>query len=138
MGTAAALWLVSMPMPTLWETFMRIMALLGGGFGGVFILGFITQRANGPGTLIGVLASMAVAYLLQFRSLDVHWSTLGSLITLSCVVVGYIASLLIPAAPKDLTGLTMWNLVKAKVTDEELLAKDADGDACSRLIEKNL
>lgn len=129
LGTAAALWLLKMPMPTLWETFMRIMALLGGGFGGVFILGFITQRTHSLGAIIGVLASVLVAYLLQFGSLDIHWSTLGSLITLSCVLVGYFSSLVIPWEKKDLTGLTVWNLVKAKVTDEELPARAEVGEA---------
>lgn len=125
-GTAAALWLLSMPMPTLWETFNRIMALLAGGFGGVFILGFFTRRANMAGAIVGVVTSAVVAYFLQFGTLDVHWSTLGIFIILTCVIVGYVASLCIPSQPKDLTGLTVWNLVKARVTDEELLSRADD------------
>jgi SSS family transporter len=122
-GTGMALWLLSLPMPTLWETFTRIMALLGGGFGGVFILGMFTRRTHEIGAVIGVIVSCFVAYFIQFSELDIHWSGLGLLITLSCIVFGYFSSLIIPWKRKDLTGLTVWDQVKDQVTDEELLAR---------------
>lgn len=121
-GTAIALWLLQAPLPTLWETMMRIMALLGGGFGGVFILGMVTKRANQNGAIVGVVTAFGVAYFLQTTEVPVHYAGLGSLITLSCVVVGYLASLVLPGPQKDLTGLTIWNLVSERVKDEDLRA----------------
>lgn len=125
-GTAAAIWLLRAPMPTLWETFMRIMALVGGGFGGVFILGMFTRRTHELGAVTGVIASIITAYVLQFTDWDIHWSGLGALITLSCVVVGYVTSLIVPWERKDLTGLTVWDQVPDIVTDEELLQGTAE------------
>lgn len=124
-GTAIAVWLLSAPLPTLWETMMRIMALLGGGFGGVFILGMMTRRANQNGAIVGVVTAFFVAYFLQTTEVPIHYAGLGSLITLSCVVVGYLASLVLPGPQKDLTGLTVWNLVSTRVKDEDLNAEPA-------------
>lgn len=109
-GTTIAVWLLQAPLPTLWETMNRIMALLGGGFGGVFILGMITKRAHQNGAIVGVLTAFTVAFLLQTAEVPIHYAGLGSLITLSCVLTGYIASLILPGPKKDLRGLTVWTM----------------------------
>lgn len=109
-GTGTALWLLTAPMPTLWETFQRLMALIGGGFGGVFILGMLTRRTNQAGAFVGVAVSFGVAYYLQTSEVPIHYAGLGALIMLSCVVAGYLASLVLPGGPKDLQGLTLWDL----------------------------
>ncbi|WOO42384.1 sodium:solute symporter family transporter [Rubellicoccus peritrichatus] len=122
-GTGMALWLLSMDLPTLWESFMRIMAFIGGGFGGIYILGMFTRRTHEVGAIIGVAVSFAAAYYFSVAQLDIHYGTLGLVITLSCVVSGYVSSLIIPWKRKNLTGLTVWDQVKERVTDDELLAQ---------------
>jgi SSS family transporter len=124
-GTAIALWLLQAPLPTLWETMNRIMALLGGGFGGVFILGMVTTRANQSGAIVGVVVAFVVAFVLQTTEVPVHYAGLGSLITLSCVITGYLASLVLPGSQKDLRGLTIWTMVSQRVTDDDLAASPA-------------
>ncbi len=109
-GTGIALWLLVAPLPTLWETFQRLMALVGGGFGGVFILGMLTRRTNQAGAFFGVVVSFAVAYFLQTTEVPIHYAGLGALITLSCVIAGYLASFVLPGQPKELRGLTLWDL----------------------------
>lgn len=121
LGTAAAIWLLKLPMPTLWETFQRIIALLAGGFVGIFILGMFTRRTHSLGAITGLIVSIFVAYKLQFSQLDVHWSGLGCMITLSCVITGYVVSLVIPWHRKDLAGLTVWDQLEDPVDEEELL-----------------
>jgi len=109
-GTAFALWLLRAPMPTLWETFIRLMALVGGGFGGVFILGMLTRRTNQAGAFVGVAVSVVVVSVKQTIDVPVHYAGLGVLITLSCVTTGYLASWVLPGKPKNLRGLTLWDL----------------------------
>jgi len=116
-GTGIALWLLNAPMPTLWETFMRLMALVGGGFGGVFILGMLTRRTNQAGAFVGVGISFVVAYFLQTIQVPIHYSGLGALITLSCVLTGYAASFLLPGCPKNLQGLTLWDLKRPAIIE---------------------
>ncbi len=55
----------------------QTMALLGGGFVGVYILGMFTRRANGFGAVAGALGSAFAA--------------------LSCIAFGYLFSFLRPA-----------------------------------------
>jgi SSS family solute:Na+ symporter len=118
-GTGLALWLLSQPLPTLWEGFTRIMALVGGGFVGVFALGMFTRRANELGAIIGVIASFLAAYYSQQISMDIHYAGLAVITKGVCIIVGYCVSLLIPSKPRDLTGLTIWD----QVSDEEAEAR---------------
>jgi SSS family transporter len=119
-GTALALYLVNMELPTLWESFTRIMSYIGGGFGAVFILGMFTRRTHELGAIIGVAAGFCMAYYLNGSDLNVHYSGLGILIVGFSILMGYVSSLIIPWEKKDLTGLTIFDQVDDTVNDEEL------------------
>ena len=54
-----------MNIQSLWETFAALMALIGGGFPGIFALGLLTRRANAPGVAIGLLASIVVTFAVK-------------------------------------------------------------------------
>ena len=58
LATAIATVMAGMNIQSLWETFAALMALIGGGFPGIFALGLLTRRANAPGVAIGLLASI--------------------------------------------------------------------------------
>jgi SSS family transporter len=111
-GTGIALFLLTMDMPTLWESFMRIMAYVGGGYVGIYILGMFTRRTHELGAIIGVITSFGVAYFVNNAELGVHWSGLSVVVVSSCVVTGYVSSLVIPWKRKDLAGLTVWDQIK--------------------------
>lgn len=128
LGTGMALFLLSLDLPTLWESFMRIMAYLGGGFGGIYILGMFTRRTHELGAIIGVVVSFFMAWFLNTSDLHVHYSALGVFVTFSCVSVGYLSSLIIPWRRKPLTGLTVWDQVKEQVTDEELEVASSEAE----------
>ena len=49
-----------------------IRGLLGGGLGGLFVLGIFTRRANGPGAIVGLLASGMVQYVMVNHEWDHH------------------------------------------------------------------
>jgi SSS family solute:Na+ symporter len=121
MGTGMAIMLLYAQMPTLFEGFVKIMALIGGGFVGVYSLGMFTRRANLPGAVIGVVISYIVAWLIKMLTvaIPIHWSAWGLFTTLSCIFFGYIASLVIPYRNGDLKGLTVWD----QLSNEEAEAR---------------
>jgi hypothetical protein len=82
------------------------MALLGGGFPGIFALGLLTRRANAPGAAIGLLASIAITFAVKhYTNTNVFLFT--SVAVGSCMVVGYAASLFFPPPAYSLAGLTL-------------------------------
>ena len=99
---------------------MRIMSYLTGGIWAVFILGMFTRRTHELGAIIGVVAAFILAYIINTSVWNIHWSALGMFVTFGSVIIGYLSSLIIPWQRKDLTGLTVWNQVKCRVTDDEL------------------
>jgi solute:Na+ symporter, SSS family len=83
--------------------------LLGGGLAGVFMLGIFTRRAHGMGAFVGVVASAVVLFLVQ-RYTRVHFFLYAMVGIFTCLVVGYLASVLIPVTRQSLEGLTIHTL----------------------------
>jgi Na+/proline symporter len=112
-ATGMAAYLASLNVTSLWEQFLRLIALIGGGFPGVFALGLLSRRANAPGVIIGTLASIEVTVWVQYATKTV--SFLHTFVAIAaCMVIGYIASFFFAAKAekKDLRGLTLWDLAK--------------------------
>ncbi len=110
-ATAAAIALASLEIGSLWDAFQGMMGLFGAGLAGLFALGIFTTRAHGAGALTGALASAAVLAWVQ-RSTDAHFFLYGMIGVLTCVLVGYIASLALPGRGKPLDGLTIHTRAK--------------------------
>ncbi len=103
-GMAAALWIARADVRSLFEAFLNVIGMLGGTISGLFILGIFTRRANGPGALLGALASASVVWLVHTR-MHFYWFAFTGIST--CVLVGYAASFCFPCANKDTTGLAL-------------------------------
>ncbi|MBI2511161.1 MAG: sodium:solute symporter [Opitutae bacterium] len=116
-ATVMALFLAWRNVPSLWDEFLRLAALLGGGFPGVFALGLLSRRANGSGVMVGAVASIALTWWVQtFTPISVFFHTF---VAISCtMLVGYVASLLFAsrAPAKNLRGLTVWDLKNDRAT----------------------
>jgi SSS family solute:Na+ symporter len=98
-----------MEITSMFETWNVIMALLGGGFIGIYILGMFTRRASGPGVIIGALASVAATlWINEYTS--VHWTFYSPVAVLTCIIVGYVASLIFRGQPKSQEGLTVFDM----------------------------
>lgn len=111
LGTAMAALIASLQVQSLWDEYLKLLALIGGGFPGVFALGLLTRRANTPGVIIGALASIGITWWVQnFTSLSVFLHAFIAIA--SCMVIGYTASLLLghPPAVHALQGLTVRDL----------------------------
>jgi len=110
-GSVTALLLATYDIRSIWDQYIKIMALFSGGLAGLFALGIFTRRAHGTGALIGVPASVLALYLVQ-RHTALHfflWSTVG---IVTCFVVGYLCSLWIPAEKRPLDGLTLHSTIR--------------------------
>lgn len=94
-ATLAALALAKSGLQSLWDAYNSLVGLVGSGLAGLFALGIFTRRANGPGALIGALASAVTLYLVQ-RYTDLHFYLYAGIGIITCFVVGWLASLLIP------------------------------------------
>ncbi len=112
-ATATALLLAWRNVPSLWDEFLLLAALLGGGFPGVFALGLLSRRANGPGVCIGAVAGIGFTWWVQtFTATSVFFQTF---LAIACtMLVGYLASLFFAARvpAKNLRGLTVWDLAQ--------------------------
>ncbi len=106
-GTIAALLMATFEIKSLWDLFLQVLGLFGGGLAGVFALGIFTRRAHGKGALVGVIASAIVLFLVQ-RYTRVHFFLYAAVRVLTCLVVGYVASVLIPVARQSFEGLTVY------------------------------
>jgi Na+/proline symporter len=108
LGTAIALLMTTFNIASAWDAFLGMLALTGSTLAGLFALGIFSRRAHGRGAVVGAVASVALlAYVQRFSSL--HFFTYGTIGFLTCCVVGWAASLLIPAPAKDIAGLTVYS-----------------------------
>lgn len=104
-ATGTALLMAGYKIQSLWDMFLRIIGLLGGGLAGLFVLGIFTRRANGSGALIGAVLSALLLAWIQGGT-QIHFFAYGGIGMLSCVVFGYVFSWVVGAqghASKDLT-----------------------------------
>ncbi len=106
LGTALAMYFAFLKTASLWDHYIKIIGLFGGGLAGLFVAGIFTRRIHGPGIVIGMVASAVVLYFVKTYT-DVHFFLYAAIGIASCVVIGYLASLVIPTRPRDLTGLTI-------------------------------
>lgn len=98
--------LATFDIENLWLFFQSCLGLVSSGLVGVFALGIFTRRAHATGVLVGVLASVVVLIYVTFFS-PLHFYLYAVIGITVCVVVGYLASLVLPDRySRDLTGLT--------------------------------
>lgn len=106
-GTVFALLMASTDIKSLWDQFIFLIGLLGGGLGGLFVLGIFTRRANAQGAIVGLLASGVVQYVLKKHS-NLHDFMFAITGMASCVVIGFMASYLFPRGDRTLENLTLF------------------------------
>ncbi|MGB0370074.1 MAG: sodium:solute symporter family transporter [Opitutales bacterium] len=109
LGTGIAFYMAQLQIESLFQIFSELLALLGGGFVGIYILGMFTRRTHALGAAIGAISSVICTIMLKNYT-DVHWAAYTPAATFCCMIVGYLASILIPmAAVKNTAGLTVFD-----------------------------
>ncbi|MBN1421031.1 MAG: sodium:solute symporter [Planctomycetes bacterium] len=111
LATGAGLVIAGLGDASLWDRFFKIIGLFAGTLSGVFMLGIFTRRASGAGVLVGVAASVAVLAFVQHWT-RIHFFLYAAVGTVTCVAVGYLASLLLPPQEKPLGGLTIHTMAR--------------------------
>lgn len=106
-GTAIALYMAVLRSTSIWDQYIKILGLFGGGLAGLFAAGIFTRRTNGPGMVLGFFASAAVLYFVS-TSTHVHFFLYAAVGILSCVAIGWLASGLFPKRRVNLDGLTIY------------------------------
>ena len=110
-GTVMALIFATADIPSLIDLMSIYNGLFSGSLVGVFWLGMFTNRANGIGTFIGIVAS-AIAIFYTQRFTPLHFFVYGSVSSGTCIIVGYVASV-VTGGNKDLPeGFTIFTLPK--------------------------
>ena len=115
LGTGVALLMATFEIRSLYDMWMQLVALLGGGFAGVYALGMLTRRAHGNGALVGAVASIILTVVVKTYT-PLHFMLYGVVSVVSCIGVGYLASLVLPGRPVDLSGLTVYTRTRESTT----------------------
>lgn len=95
LGTLFALFMATMDIKSLWDEFQKILGLVIGSLGGVFLLGILIKRANSTSALIGIVASVLVQMLVAIYQ-PVHLLTYTATGVISCFLAGYAVSWILP------------------------------------------
>ena len=116
-GIAFGLMMATMDIKSLWDEFQKILGLVLGGLGGLFLLGLLTKRANGTGAIAGIAGSIIVQIWISQLQV-VHLLLYAATGFISCFVIGYIVSLLTTRDKRDITHLTIYGLLKKKLHEK--------------------
>lgn len=109
LGIAFAYMMATWEITSLWDEFNKILGLILGSMGGLFLLGMLTRRANSIGALFGIIGSIFVQ-LLFIKTQSIHLLLYTTTGCISCFIIGYLFSLIMPFNKKDITYLTIYNL----------------------------
>ncbi|MEO8025236.1 MAG: sodium:solute symporter [Bryobacteraceae bacterium] len=102
-----------------------VSAIVSGGLAGLFLLAFLSTRANRQGIYIGILATVlftawATATSGDQKSITLvvnypwHSLTIGAVGHIVLIVVGYVASLFFPAEQSALSEMTLWKWLETR------------------------
>jgi SSS family solute:Na+ symporter len=92
-GILFAILMATMDIKSLWDQFQKVLGLIIGSLGGVFLLGILVKTANSTGVLIGLGMSILVQIVIAITQ-PVHLLLYAATGVISCFVFGYFASLL--------------------------------------------
>ena len=111
LGTVIAMIMSQMDIGSMFMLWNKMLALFGGGIIGVFGLGMFTKRANSYGAWSGTIASIVVTWYVQLAGLPINAMVYTPMSIVTCLVVGYVVSILTGGAREDQTeGMTIYTL----------------------------
>jgi SSS family solute:Na+ symporter len=100
-GTLFALFMASWEIKSLWDVFNKVLGLIIGSLGGLFLLGVLFRKAHSRGAMIGFIFSLMVQlYIAMFTQIHLLLYTATGVI--ACLVTGLLFSYIIPDRSKSL------------------------------------
>lgn len=109
LGVGLALFMAMWNILSLFDYFNYILGLLASGLGGLFFMGIFFPSIKGRAAIIGFLGGFFTVLLVKMQT-DIHLMLFGFIGMASSVVIGLLASKLIPEKAKSLEGLTIKSL----------------------------
>ena len=106
-GTAGILFAILMAtwdIKSLWDEFQKVLGLIIGGLGGVFLLGILGRHVTSSGALLGIIGSVITQIFVAYFN-PVHLLLYSATGVLSCFIIGWITSYFIGKPPVE-NGLT--------------------------------
>ena len=110
-GTLTAIWIAATEVGFIFDLFQKLLGMIGGCLAGVFILAIFSQRANAIGVIIGTLSGAGITFIVS-RLTDVNGYLYGAVGVLSCVIIGFLSSLLFPNSKSQPQGFTFKSIIK--------------------------
>lgn len=108
-GTGSACFMAVLKSPSMFDNYLAIVGLIGGGLAGLFAGGIFTRRINGVGILAGFAVSAVVLVLVK-TSGRVHFFLFAFIGVATCVLTGWLLSFTPWGKPRSLRGLTIYTL----------------------------
>ncbi len=99
-GTGLALVVARLDAPSLFDQWLQILGLVGGGLAGIMALGVFTKRGNGAGAIVGAVVSAVVVYWVH-RFTPIHFFLHGAIGFCTAFLIGYLASIVIAKSPEQ-------------------------------------
>ena len=110
-GIVFALMMATWDIKSLWDEFSKILGILLGGLGGLFLLGMLSKKANSTGATCGIIASM-IAQFIVIQNQSVNLLLYSSVGFITCFVIGWIVSIITGGPKKNIEHLTVGSLMK--------------------------
>lgn len=107
-GLGFALMMATWDIKSLWDEFSKILGILLGGLGGLFLLAFTSKKANSIGAIAGIVGCIAVQLtVMHYQAVNLLlYSAVGFI---SCYCIGWIVSIITGGNKKDINGLVINN-----------------------------
>ncbi len=112
-GTGSAILMAVLNNESMWDQYMKIVGLFGGGLAGLFALGIFTRRASGWGAIAGFVVSAVVLYVVT-QYTTINFMLYAAVGVATCFVVGYVVSLVVPNRREEPQALTVFGLIASK------------------------
>lgn len=119
-----SIYLIAADSNNLWDLFLLITGLFGVPLAGIFAVGIFTKRANTFGVLVGLIAGVIIAYLLNGVGGGNSPFYVSIISFVVAFVFGYLVSLVVPSKnAKDITGLTIFDKDKPSTYISKVIEK---------------
>ena len=96
---------------SLFDYFNYILGLLASGLGGLFFMGIFIPRIRGIAAITGFAGGLLTVFIVKMQT-DIHLMLYGFIGMSSSIIIGILASYIIPEKPKNLEELTIKSLRK--------------------------
>ncbi len=108
-GTGFGLYMAYLNSTSMLDQYFKILGLFGGGLAGLFALGIFTRRTTAAGALVGFVASAVLLAWVRY-AFNIHAILYPAISMGGCLIVGYMASLLLPRDRRSQEGLTLYTM----------------------------